>query len=524
MKKSAIAAVVAMVALAVVYFATRQEKVAEGIKYLALPKVETLDVNRIEVTGAKVASLKKDTAGWVVLLGKSEGNPGRAVAADERQVKQLLEAVDDMKPGVLVTESEEKHPEYEVDAQKGLRVQVYAAEKLVFDLTTGKRTKSGGNFIRKGEEKAVYVGKGRLSSVANKDGNGWRKRALLSMKEEDVVQISVAAPGQAAYTLTRPPKKADSKPETTDPKPQPSPKRLWSLNESGLEIPEDFRFDADAAQRLSQTLVGLRAAEFADDANPNSDAVGLAGEHAVVTLQTADGQKVAVHVGKPDEKNRYHVRIGDDPQITLVYKYSAEKVTAPFLDLRDLTLVQFDKDKIKKVEIQGDQAKIRLEKADAGWALVEPKKLPDDFEFDPASVDRALNTFARIKGSALAGADGGKVPSLGAAGLSRPKVHLELTDTEGRVHGMYFGREVPKKVDEKGGTKMVYARGTVDSAVYLVGDYQKNRFNQGLEIFKKRAPPPNMGGMMGGGAGGLNSLPPDVRKKLQEAMANQGAP
>ena len=106
-----------------------------------------------------------------------------------------------------------------------------------------------------------------------------------------------------------------------------------------------------------------------------------------------------------------------------------------------------------------------------------------------------------------------------AAGVKRARTLVEITDDAGKTHGIYFGRESPKKDGAKG-PREVYAKGTVDDALYLVGDFQRARFDRGLELFKKRSAPPGMNGQAFPGAPG--NMPPGMQKKLQEMLSKQG--
>ena len=59
-----------------------------------------------------------------------------------------------------------------------------------------------------------------------------------------------------------------------------------------------------------------------------------------------------------------------------------------------------------------------------------------------------------------------------------------------------------------------------DGLVYVVNSFTRTRYEKPTELFHKpAAPPAGMGGGMGGMAG-LESLPPDVRKKLEASMKN----
>jgi hypothetical protein len=89
---------------------------------------------------------------------------------------------------------------------------------------------------------------------------------------------------------------------------------------------------------------------------------------------------------------------------------------------------------------------------------------------------------------------------------------------EGGAHqSLAFGKEAKS---DKG--KEVYVKGSADTFTYAISDSQRSRFDSGVEMFKKLPPPPP--NMAGGGMRGLESLPPDVRAKIEAQLRQQPHP
>ncbi len=92
-------------------------------------------------------------------------------------------------------------------------------------------------------------------------------------------------------------------------------------------------------------------------------------------------------------------------------------------------------------------------------------------------------------------------------GFAKPVAVAELTFEGGKKQQLKLGGETANKE--------LYAKGSADGLVYAVGMNEKATFEQGLELFKKRAPP-DMSKMKG-----LDQLPPDVRRQLEAQLRQQ---
>ena len=68
------------------------------------------------------------------------------------------------------------------------------------------------------------------------------------------------------------------------------------------------------------------------------------------------------------------------------------------------------------------------------------------------------------------------------------------------------------------GENQLYVKGGADDLVYVVGANEKASFDSGAALFNKPVPPPqDFGGQMQG----LDSLPPDIRAKLEAQLRAQ---
>jgi hypothetical protein len=203
------------------------------------------------------------------------------------------------------------------------------------------------------------------------------------------------------------------------------------------------------------------------------------------------------------------VRVSGDKQAYLVSEYSVGQVRKKLTDYRDLGLLAFDADKVRKVTVNAGK-KVVAQKDGADWKIVEPRELPAGFEFDGGTVAAQLAQLKNLRANSMVS----PVPPDAQTGMAKPSATVELTLDDGKAITLRFG----KTHTVESGAKEVYAQGNADNALYSMPEFQKQRFETGVEVFRKPKPPPNMGGM--GGMQGLENLPPDIRKKLEAQMRN----
>jgi hypothetical protein len=490
MTKSAWISLVTFVVLLVLVFATREDQVSVGVRVMDL-SVDAAKVTRIEVKAGEKTALLEKVGGTDAAPQWTVADPAKADVkhqAEPSAVKAALDALGELSAEGFVTGRAAKHADLEIDDEKGTTVKITAGAQTV-DLVFGRFAKGGGNYVRRAGTDEVFIGKGRFAATVKKDVKGWRKRKLLAFEAKDLRSLVVEAAGRQTLTLKGEAGEGDTV--------------TWALD--GVTLPEGFRLDLDALGRVATTVASLRAADFKDEGELG-EVIGS------VSGKTLDDQTFKITFGAKDEKNRIAAQIEGDPQLYLISEYTVKNALKELDGLRDLKLITFDAAKATKVEINSPEGRVVVEKGDEGWALIEPQS-PPGYEFDPSQVEPKLSALTRLKASSLVGTE--TVP------VKKPadKVTLMVT-TESGVQALTFGDEVPKAEGEKGGVEH-YAYGT-DGFTYKVGQWQRNRYAKGLELFKKPAAPKMPPG--GGGIPGMENLPPELRKQLEAQLKQQGLP
>jgi hypothetical protein len=492
MKKGTLIVLGAFAVLLVLVLATREEQVSVGVRRLELPKVDKEKVTALELTGARGATLRKEGDGWFVL---DPSKPEVRYAADESLVNSALAALSEVKNPDFITDRAEKLSEYELDDAKALKLKVIQDGGPTVELALGKMAKSGGVYVRKAGGSDVFVHRGQLDWSVRKDVKGWRKRRIVSLEVKDLSQLTLRSKEGETVTVV-----AGANPTE------------WSLAE-GTQTPPGFRFSAETADQVAHQLANLHAQDFLEGDGAADSATGLGGAHDVVEARLKDGKKVVLHLGsQPDTKDGaapVAARLEGDAQVYQLPQYTAAQLRKRLADFRDLHLFRFDPQKITKLKLQADGKTVVVAKEGDQWKVVEPRKLPDGFDFDASQVVSHLTWLRNLRGARLIE---GKVTDA-QAGLGSPVALVELTVEGEPVQSLKFGKAAPGAAN--GGTEL-YARSTIDALTYAVADGVRARLAQGIDLFKRPQPPPAFG--QAGQLQGLESLPPDVRRQLEAQL------
>ncbi|MEZ4272313.1 MAG: DUF4340 domain-containing protein [Myxococcota bacterium] len=428
MNKKTFIAVLFFCVLLVGAFFTLTQKRERGIERLSFANVETSQVDKIVTSGKNAVEIVRSGDTWTT-QGKR---------ADASAVKRLLESVPKIESTDYVSRNSERYDEMEVDAEKGTHVQLYAKGQVVAEFTVGKSAPGGGVHVRQGED--VYLIKNISSSIFSRDASGWFDRKLFDDKLEDVNKVTVHLAGVEPYDLV----KEENK---------------WKLSDPSV-LPKDFRFDQDAASRLVSSLLSLRATEVVLD-DPGAEKTGFADAHDVFHFYSKSGdpgQKGTLELGHTEEQSVY-AKVGGRGDLYKLAKGTADALRKKPTDLRSMSMVVVDQNKIDSLSIVGPKGKVVLEKKEGNWSVVSAaEKIPDDFQLDKGAVTRRLSSFSSARGTDLV-----DEMSVTAAGLSRPSASITATLEDGSHVALAFGREV-----DADGRKLVYAQGNADKAVYRV--------------------------------------------------------
>ena len=408
------------------YFGVYQKQEAEKTGKEKREKI--FDFDKTKVKGVSVTAKGGTTLiqqvgkeGWDVV------SPTTALA-DKPTVDALVNQLTQLKSKAVVEEKAKDLAKYGLEKP---------AIKVVLRMDGGApdvilRVGSDNSF-----DNSVYVATGESSDVIQAEGNfKWavdkdlfelRDKRVLPFDEPAVKSFDVRLDANS-YSLG----KANGK---------------WSLTS-----PTRGPADEATANKVLGALRNMKASRYASDQhNPADDAkYGLDHPRLEATLQIEDGTKLQLAMGQVDEggvKKSYTRLLSTHAVAEVNDTVFTDANVTPF-DLKDKTILAFEKDKVYGVKLSlGDQG-VTLERpktvpsggATDDWNVTAPSKSPAK----KWKVNSMLWTLSSLKAVAFADEN---AEDLAKYGLDKPARALTFSDKDDKEIGsLLFGKDVNSNV------------------------------------------------------------------------------
>lgn len=286
-----------------------------------LPHLTTDDLQTVTMAskGQSVSLVRNDKT-WRVT--KPVDYPADKYASETLQKKLL-----DLEFGDLISERQDRQDEFEVNAQKGIHVQVAHHGKIVADFYLGK-TLSGFTMFRVEGQKKIWQAVGSLRSTFDKKLKNWRDRRIFSFKDQDVRGLEFTTAAGTARVGRK-----DAK----------SP---WTLINAPTEIP---KLDANALRHALSTLSSLSTFDFADAMTPTK--AGLDHPRATIKAILNGATTYGLEIGK-ELKDHTYARVVGKKQIFSVPKGSVQAFALRPIDLKDKAVLAFDPAKVTVLTLE----------------------------------------------------------------------------------------------------------------------------------------------------------------------------
>ncbi len=223
--------------------------------------------------------------------------------------------------------------------------------------------------------------------------------------------------------------------------------------------PVALRADNETVGEFLDKLAGQKVREFVAEAPPARGSYGL--ERPVrVTIHTGrDKDRVSrtLLLGKVDaaKKGVYAMRAGE-PSVMLVPEDVYNQVPKNVGVLRNKTLVEIDRDKIARLEIESPKGTVTVGREDGQWKIVAPQLLPAD----QVEVGAVLTKLHDLRAQGFLGEDAAAVSRF----LPKPEVRVTVTDQGGAATTVVLA---PSR-ETRGGAPSAYAALAGKGPVVLV--------------------------------------------------------
>ncbi|HEX2439645.1 MAG TPA: DUF4340 domain-containing protein [Methylomirabilota bacterium] len=389
---------------------------------------DTKDVTAVALRrGAESVQLSRDGEAWQML------EPVKARASRP--------AVDELLANVLTAKIDR-----EIDANPKSPAD-FGLDKPAADLTlTLKDGKSLGLelgaknptgvwvYARERGKPAVFVLGESVLRDATKPVADFRDRTILAFESKDVSGFELVLPE-----------------ETIDVEGAPN---AWRITK-----PVALRADNETVSEFLDKLTAQKVKEFVAEAPATRDAYGL--ERPIrITINTGkdtDRSSRTLLLGKVDDarKGVYAMRGGESSVLLLpeeVYKQVPKNVGV----LRSKTLVEIERDKVAKLEIEGPKGAVTVARDGGQWKIVAPQALPAD----QVEVGAILTKLADLRAQGFLSEDASGI----ARYLAKPEVKVALTDQAGTTTTVLLA----SSKETRGGAASAYAAVAGKGPVTLV--------------------------------------------------------
>jgi len=312
-------------------------------------------------------------------------------------------------------------------------------------IAVGKNTAIGGKtYVRKDDEKKVYLITSSLGFALNKQAKDLRDKQLLAFQDDDVSWVTIAAGDGKTTTLVR--KDKDS----------------WTVD------PGDYPADLTEVRSYLSSLRSTRAVDFPDEAPSDLAKYGLDKPTLTVTVYTGKDGKAsqALSIGKETTEGtqkQVYAKTASAPTVYALGDWAVHSLTKDVAALRDKTVLGFDASRVGKVALaRKDGAALTMARGAAeAWSVEGAAGKAKD-----TMIARFLDDVHDLRGSDIAAEPPG---DLARFGLDAPDLRVALTDRDGKA----LGTVLLAKHDGK-----YYAMREGGPTVFEVRDYMFTRLDK----------------------------------------------
>ena len=242
----------------------------------------------------------------------------------------------------------------------------------------------------------------------------------------------------------------------------------WQLVE-----PVQAEADNSEVNNMASSLASLDVQRVVDEAPADLGQFGLGMPHLEVAFrikgQTAL-QRLQVGEKTPTGGDVY-VKLADQKRVFLVSSYIDETFKRTTFDLRDKTILKFDRDKMTGFEITNASGTLQFERKGANWMFMQPRVMRADF----AAVEGLITSLSATPAKKFV-ADSASQSELAQYGLSKPSATASIVMGDSRAT-LALGRT------DNGET---YARDTSKMAILTVASAIVQDLSKPSSAFRRK--------------------------------------
>lgn len=382
-------------------------------------------------------------------------------AADELTVKNLINAIAECEVKRELEDTPNDLAPFGLD-QPFVSVTVKLKDRELPAVAVGKNAPVGfSTYVRKADTGKVLLVSSSFRAGMDKQVKDLRDKAILNFADDDVQRFALVRPGET-ITVAR---KEDQ----------------WVI-----EQPATFPADGATVRSLLSTLRTMRAVDFPTDQPADLGRYGLDQPRLKVVLFLGKDQaekQVWFGSENPDKKTEIYVQTSAIPTVYAVSDWVWRDVNKTVTDLRDKTVLAFDKAKLSTIAVtRSDGTSFRIVRQDGdNWTV-------EGVEGKPATntIRMWVDDVHDLRGYDIATDQPSKLVEFG---LDAPLLRFQFfAGKDERIGEVRIG-----SVTNDQGAKEYFAQGSTSPTVFKVRDYVVTRLQKQPQDFIEK-PTPTPGG------------------------------
>ena len=361
---------------------------------------KTPQINKIElIRDKKTLTLKKNEHSWQLIEEET------IAKGNESEITNLLNTIQTARIEQFVEEQPEQLASYGLNNSK-----------LTVKLTTLKANEPLTLFIGEKSEHGFYaktlskknifvINQSLFDALDNRQFVDFLNKSLVEFNDDDLSKVTLRM-GDSRVDLIR-----DKK----------------DLQKWTMVKPVDMKANTATINSLLFDLKNTRIVKFIKTNAENSKMFGMEQPEKEISLTYKNGETWTLKLGgQTSNADHYFAQRSDEETVFTLQKSSIESIFRSLYDLKDRTVLEFDDDVAREIQIHDSKQTFILKKSTNKWNLTLPEPSKSIQSFIGKDILWTLNSIEFE--SVLA-----KDPGNAVTGVAKPKVSVKLLDANSAV-------------------------------------------------------------------------------------------
>ena len=361
---------------------------------------KTPQINKIElIRDKKTLTLKKNEALWQLIEEETTAK------GNESEITNLLKTIQAAHIEQFVEEQPEQLASYGLNNSK-----------LTVKLTTLKANEPLTLFIGKKSEHGFYaktlskknifvINQSLFDALNNRQLVDFLNKSLVEFNDDDLSKVTLRM-DDSRVDLIR-----DKK----------------DLQKWTMVKPFDMKANTATINSLLFDLKNTRIVQFIKTNAKNSKMFGMEQPEKEISLTYKNGETWTLKLGgQTSNADHYFAQRSDEETVFTLQKSSIESIFRSLYDLKDRTVLEFDDDVAREIQIHDSKQTFILKKSTNKWSLTLPEPSDSIQSFIGKDILWTLNSIEFE--SVLA-----KDPGNTVTGVAKPKVSVKLLDANSAI-------------------------------------------------------------------------------------------